>query len=81
MTTTTLSSFLSRLYFGEYLQIVDVPSLQRTVFDANTTTTSRLQAPDAKYTHSMAQYRAMRNLSSETHFEPLSRCRCDLNSV
>jgi hypothetical protein len=44
----------------------DVPSLQRTVFDAKSINTHYPQVPADTYEHSMAHYRAMRNLLPES---------------
>ncbi len=59
---TNLSSFHAVYHLCFITNISDVPSLQRTLFDANRTIASLPQAPAATYEYSMASYRTMRSL-------------------
>jgi len=70
--TTILSSFLLVCPSRKRLQISDVPSLQRTLFDTHCCNTRHSQAPAIAYVNSMARYSAMRkpSLLKEPRFVP-----------
>jgi hypothetical protein len=57
------------------------PSLQRTLANTKSTDTRSNRALDIAYKHSMARYRAMRNLTRATSTCRISRCRCGQNAA
>jgi hypothetical protein len=71
-----MSCFLCSVDRISNISLLDVPSLQRTLFEANSRNPCRPQAPAIAYEPSMAQYRAMRTFF-DTSTEPFPRCRCD----